>query len=131
MSWQAYVDNQICAYVQCKAAVIAGLADGSIWAKYEATPANAITAAEMKVISDTIRSKPAKFLENGVHVGGEKYVCISADERLVRGRRSQSPMIVVATSTLLLVVVAADDFPPGQLNSVVEKLGDYLRSTNF
>lgn len=35
MSWQAYVDNEICAVVSCKVAVIAGLQDGSIWAKFE------------------------------------------------------------------------------------------------
>ena len=35
MSWQAYVDNQICAQVSCKLAVIGGLADGQVWAKFE------------------------------------------------------------------------------------------------
>ena len=35
MSWQQYVDNQICAAVSCRVAVIAGLADGAVWAKFE------------------------------------------------------------------------------------------------
>lgn len=35
MSWQAYVDNQICAAVSCRIAAIAGLQDGAVWAKYE------------------------------------------------------------------------------------------------
>ena len=35
MSWQAYVDNQICAQVSCRVAVIAGLQDGAVWAKFE------------------------------------------------------------------------------------------------
>lgn len=35
MSWQAYVDNQICAAVSCRVAVIAGLQDGAVWAKFE------------------------------------------------------------------------------------------------
>jgi hypothetical protein len=35
MSWQTYVDNQICAQVSCRLAVIAGLQDGQIWAKFE------------------------------------------------------------------------------------------------
>ena len=35
MSWQAYVDNQICAAVSCRVAVIAGLAEGAVWAKFE------------------------------------------------------------------------------------------------
>lgn len=35
MSWQSYVDNQICAQVSCRLAAIAGLQDGAIWAKFE------------------------------------------------------------------------------------------------
>ena len=35
MSWQQYVDNQICAQVSCRLAVIAGLQDGAVWAKFE------------------------------------------------------------------------------------------------
>ena len=35
MSWQNYVDQQICQNVDCRLAVIAGLADGAIWAKFE------------------------------------------------------------------------------------------------
>jgi len=131
MSWQAYVDNQICAFVQCKTAAIAGLQDGSIWAKYEATPANTITQAEMKAIIDTMRNNPSKFLEGGIHLGGEKYITISSDEKLVRGRKGTSALIVVVTNTLVLAVATQEGFPAGQLNSIVEKLGDYLRSTNF
>lgn len=32
MSWQAYVDQQICGVVDCKYACIAGLQNGQIWA---------------------------------------------------------------------------------------------------
>ena len=35
MSWQAYVDDQICAQIEARFACIAGLADGAIWAKKE------------------------------------------------------------------------------------------------
>lgn len=31
----------------------------------------------------------------------------------------------------LLVAATTDGFPPGQLNTVVEKLGDYLRASNY
>lgn len=33
MSWQAYVDQQICGVVDCKFACIAGLQNGQIWAQ--------------------------------------------------------------------------------------------------
>lgn len=35
MSWQSYVDDQICKQVECTFAAIAGIQDGSIWAKFE------------------------------------------------------------------------------------------------
>lgn len=35
MSWQAYVDNQICTQVDCNLAVIANIQDGAIWGIFE------------------------------------------------------------------------------------------------
>ncbi|KAL1432157.1 hypothetical protein MTO96_013492 [Rhipicephalus appendiculatus] len=62
MSWQAYVDNQICAQVQCTVAAIAGLADGAIWGKYEKDPNTAkVTQQELKTIADTMKTKPKQF----------------------------------------------------------------------
>lgn len=33
MTWQAYVDQQICGAVDCKFACIAGITNGQIWAQ--------------------------------------------------------------------------------------------------
>lgn len=132
MSWQSYVDNQICQHVDCTIAVIANIADGSVWAKFEKEEKkNAINAKEIKTIADTIKSNPAAFLDNGIHIGGEKYICIQADNLLVRGRRGSSALCIVATGSCLLIAATVDGFPPGQLNNVIEKLGDYLRSNNY
>uniref|UniRef100_A0A131YEP9 Profilin n=1 Tax=Rhipicephalus appendiculatus TaxID=34631 RepID=A0A131YEP9_RHIAP len=132
MSWQAYVDNQICAQVQCTVAAIAGLADGAIWGKYEKDPNTAkVTQQELKTIADTMKTKPSNFNENGIYIGGTKYVCLSAENTLVRGRKGSSAFIAVATTTCLLVAATVDGFPPGQLNTVVEKLGDYLRTNGY
>ncbi|RWS31559.1 Blo t profilin allergen-like protein [Leptotrombidium deliense] len=174
MSWQAYVDNQICAQVSCRLAVIAGL-DGAVWAKFEkdipasvsvamttcvdrigaASPwldyilriintifamravlesaerMRSVTTEELKSISDAVRSDPTTFQSTGVRLGGEKYVCISSENNLVRGRKGSSALIIVATNTCLIVVATTDGFPPGQLNNVVEKLAEYLRANNY
>lgn len=132
MSWQTYVDNQICAQVSCKVSAIGGLQDGAIWAKFE-KDANTkpVTQQELKTIADTMRTTPAAFNETGIYLGGEKYFCLYADNSLLRGRKGSSALIVVATNTCLLVAATTDGFPPGQLNTVVEKLGDYLRANNF
>lgn len=130
MSWQAYVDNQICSFVQCKAAIIASLADGSIWAKQEKLD-NPITQQELKTIADTMKNNSNDFLAHGVHLAGEKYFCLSAESNLIRGRKGSSALCIVATKTCLLVVITTDGFPPGILNQVVERLGDYLVTSNF
>lgn len=131
MSWQAYVDNQICSYVQCKVAIIASLQDGSVWAKQEKSDTNQVTQQELKTIADTMRTNPQAFQEHGIHLAGEKYFCLSAESNLIRGRRNASALCIVATKSCLLVVVTEDGFPPGVLNTVVERLGDYLMTNNF
>lgn len=131
MSWQAYVDNQICAAVSCRVAVIAGLQDGAIWAKFEKDLPSEVTQEELKVICDAIRTNPNSFQERGIRVGGEKYFCLQAENNLVRGRKGSSALCVVATGTCLLLAATTDGFPPGQLNTVVEKLGDYLRTNSY
>lgn len=130
MSWQTYVDDHICKYVSCKSAIIASLQDGAIWAKQEKQE-KPVTQQELKVISDTMRTNPNSFLEHGVHLAGEKYFCLSADSNLIRGRKGSSALCIVATKSCLLVVVTTDGFPPGLLNTVVERLGDYLISTHY
>jgi len=131
MSWQAYVDNQICAQVSCRLAVIAGLQDGAVWAKFEKDLAAPVTQEELKTIADAIKDNAGSFQENGIRLGGEKYFCLSAEPNLLRGRKGSSALCIVATNTCLLAAATTDGFPPGQLNTVVEKLGDYLRTNSY
>lgn len=90
-----------------------------------------VTQQELKTIADTMRSNPGAFQECGIRLGGEKYICLHSDNQLVRGRKGNSALIVVATNTCLLIAATCDGFPAGQLNTVVEKLGDYLRGNNY
>lgn len=129
MSWQAYVDEQICSQVSCKIAVIASLQDGSVWAKKD-SPLE-VTQQELKSIADTMRNDPKSFERNGVHLAGEKYICLFADSNLIRGRKGSAALCIVATKSCLLVAVTTDGFPPGNLNTVVEKLGEYLVTSNY
>ena len=127
MSWQAYVDNQICAAVSCRVAVIAGLTDGAVWAKFEKdlpsevsclllppptppqplrlprvvplTPVMQVTQEELKKIADGMRSNPGSFTTSGIWLGGEKYFCLNAESSLLRGRKGSSALCVVATNT--------------------------------
>ncbi|UYV77841.1 hypothetical protein LAZ67_15002547 [Cordylochernes scorpioides] len=90
-----------------------------------------VSQDELKTIADTMKNNPQLFNESGIHLGGEKYFCLSAESTLVRGRKGGSALIVVATNTCLLVATTIDTFPVGKLNIIVEKLGDYLRANNY
>lgn len=62
-------------------------------------PFSQVTQQELKTIADAIKANPNSFLENGIHLGGEKYICIQADNSLVRGRKGSSALCIVATNT--------------------------------
>ncbi|XP_076370113.1 uncharacterized protein LOC143256597 [Tachypleus tridentatus] len=130
MSWQVYVDDHICCQIQCRIAVIAGL-DGGIWAKRENDPNAQITPSELKFIVDSMRTNPSVFEENGIHIGGEKYICLKAENTLLRGRKGSSALCVVATEKCLIAAGTIDGVPAGNLNIVVEKLGEYLRASGY
>jgi len=131
MSWQAYVDDQICKQVSCKFACIAGLANGQIWAQQAESSDVKVGEDEIKTIATKIMSDPDNFTQCGIMLGGEKYICISAEKGLVRGRKNKNALCIVATNTCLLVAVCKDGGSPGQLNNVVEKLADYLRQNQY
>ncbi|RWS18304.1 Profilin-5-like protein, partial [Leptotrombidium deliense] len=57
--------------------------------------------------------------------------CIAAENNLSRGRKGLSAVCIITTNTLLILAASTDGFPPGQFNTVVEKLGDYLRSYQY
>lgn len=130
MSWKTYVDKEICEYVKAKQAIIASLADGSVWAKKE-NPDEVVTEQELKVIADTMKANPSSFLEHGVYLASQKFICLHADNNLIRGRKGSSALSIVATKSCLLVVTTEDGFPAGNLNTVVERLGDYLIAHDY
>ncbi|XP_013782042.1 profilin-1-like [Limulus polyphemus] len=130
-SWQTYVDNQICAQVQCRLAVIAGIQNGGIWAKYEMDSTCTITETELRLIIEKMKSNPTVFQETGIHIGGEKYICLKASDTLLRGRKGSSALCIVATEQCLIAAATTDGVPAGKLNIVVERLGDYLRMSGL
>ncbi|XP_054164851.1 profilin-like [Oppia nitens] len=131
MSWQSYIDSEIKDKVSCNVAVIAGITDGQLWGHYVKEGLQPIIPTELKTIADTMRDNPNCFLEKGIHLGGEKYFCLSAENSLIRGRKDNRALCVVSTNATLVGAVTADNEPPGKLNTVVEKLGDYLKSMGY
>ena len=131
MSWQAFVDQQILAIVPCKVALIAGIDDGTIWAQNEGSGVT-VTPEELAAIGRSIKSNNAtEFQESGIKLGGEKYICITFEPFLVRGRKNKNALCIVGTTSCLIVAVCDEKATPGQLNNAVEKLGDYLKANGY
>lgn len=88
--WVKIIFFLICILLRCRWwwGIIANL---FFWAQ--------ITQQELKTIADAIRTNPTVFNVSGVHLGGEKYICLTAEPCLVRARRGSSAMIAVATNT--------------------------------
>lgn len=61
-----------------------------------------VTQQELKTIADTMRNNPGSFQEHGIHLGGEKYFCLTAENNLVRGRKGSSALCIVATNTCMI-----------------------------
>lgn len=68
---------------------------------------------------------------NGIHVKGEKYVVIRADERSIYGRQQESGIICVKTKQAILVGHYPKGAQPGDATKVVEQLADYLIGVNY
>jgi len=126
MSWQSYVDDQLLAAKTVSKAAIAGH-DGNIWATSEGFAA---TAAELKFIISNL-GQTDQFAMNGLKVGGVKYMFLSGDDKVVRGKKGTSGVHIVKTVQAVIVAVYEEPIVPEQCANTTEKLGEYLISVGY
>jgi len=126
MSWQAYVDSNLVGSGHIAKASILG-ADGSTWA----------TSAGFAVSLDEGKKLAAGFKDagglrtSGLHVAGEKYLVIKADDRSIYGKKGAGGIAAVKTAQGILVGVYKEGTQPGQATTTVEKLADYLIDNGY
>merc|ERR1712062_134087 len=126
MSWQSYVDDQLLATGMVTAAAIAGH-DGSIWAKsggFNCSP------DEVKKILGSWDNTSAMGM-NGVTVNGLKYMFLSANDKVVRGKKGSSGVHICKTTQAVIVSTYKEPVVPEQCANATEKLGDYLISVGY
>ncbi|GMM33582.1 profilin [Saccharomycopsis crataegensis] len=126
MSWQAYTDNLIATSFVDKAAIYSAAGD-SVWAESNAL---GLYSTEIQEIAKGFQS-PEILQSKGLHVKGEKYFLIKADERSIYGRQEKSGLICVKTKQAILVGHYPEGVQPGDATKVVEQLADYLISVNY
>jgi len=107
-------------------AVIAGL-DGTVWAK----SANIEPSKEeLSKISGAFPDQ-SKLAEGGVMMGGEKFIYLSGNDKVIRCKKGKSGLHAVKTIQAVLVAVYEEPVQANQVAKVVEDLGDYLVSVSY
>ncbi|ODQ66571.1 Profilin/allergen [Nadsonia fulvescens var. elongata DSM 6958] len=126
MSWQAYVDNLIGSGKVDKAALFSRAGD-SVWA----TSANLnVTAPEIAALAHGF-DDASPLQASGLHIQGQKFFLLRADDRSIYGKHQNEGVIAVRTKQALLLAHYPEGIQAGEATKVVEQLADYLISVNY
>ncbi|KAK9820976.1 hypothetical protein WJX81_006255 [Elliptochloris bilobata] len=131
MSWQSYVDEHLMCELphggQLASAAIVGQ-DGGVWAQSDGFPE--ILPEQVEKIVGALKSETANsnLAQHGLHLGSTKYITIPGEQGVViRGKKGAEGVTIKATATALVIGIYSEGVQPGDVNIVVENLGDYLK----
>ena len=71
---------------------------------------------------------PSTFQASGLWCGGVKYMYLSGDGKLARGKKGQGGVNISKSNTTVLIGVYDERLQPPQAAQLVEKLTAYLES---
>ncbi|KAK5001148.1 profilin, required for normal timing of actin polymerization in response to thermal stress [Elasticomyces elasticus] len=156
MSWQAYVDQSLVGTGNLDKAAIFNSDGNSVWAT---SPGFAVAPNEMQEIVNAYRDKGdangvKRVQSSGLHVAGERFVVLKADERSLYGKKvhnsanqlwhqcwtkeqyltapqGKEGIVIVKTTQAILVTHYPETGQPGAAANTVEQLGDYLISVGY
>ncbi|VEU20706.1 DEKNAAC101538 [Brettanomyces naardenensis] len=121
MSWNAYTDN-LTATGKLDKAAIYGADGASVWAT---TNGFQLQPSEVQDIA-TGYGDASKLWSSGLHVEGQKYFCIKADDRSIYGKHEAEGVLCVKTKQAILIAHYPGGVQPGEAAKIVEQLADYL-----
>jgi len=126
MSWQSYVDDQLLATKMVSQAAICGH-DGNIWAT---SAGFGVTAAELKHLATNFGNMEVLPM-SGLNVNATKYMFLSANDRVMRGKKGTSGVHIMKTVQAIIVCVYHEPILPEQCANTTEKLGEYLIGVGY
>lgn len=126
MSWNAYTDSLISTGKIDKAAIYSAAGD-SLWAE---SGGFQIAPQEISNIAQGY-ANPASLQAHGLHVQGQKYFLLRADERSVYAKLDDTGIVAVKTKQAVLIAHYPSGVQAPEATSVVEKLADYLISVGY
>jgi len=130
MSWQAYVDTSLVGTGNIDKAAIFSAAGDSKWA---ASHGFNVKPEELKEIVSAYKdtSDVKKVQSTGLHVAGDKYVVIKADDRSLYGKKGKTGILIVKTAQAILISHYPETVQPGAAATTVEQLADYLIGVGY
>ncbi|EKG20276.1 Profilin/allergen [Macrophomina phaseolina MS6] len=133
MSWQAYVDTSLVGTGNVDKAAIFNAEGNSVWATSAGFTIDPKEAAEIvSAYKDKGDANGIKQVQStGLHIAGDKYVVLKADERSLYGKKGREGIVIVKTTQAILVAHYPETVQPGVAANTVEQLGDYLISVGY
>jgi len=125
MSWQEYVDNQLVGSGDVSKAAICGL-DGAIWA---ISAGFEVTAAETAALVKSFGKDDLTM--TGLMIGGTKFIFLSGDSELMRGKKGTTGVHISKTTKAVIVAQYTEPIQAGQCAKTVEALADYLKGCGY
>ncbi|KAI5794456.1 hypothetical protein DFH27DRAFT_484944, partial [Peziza echinospora] len=122
-----YVDQSLIGTGKIDKAAIFSAAGDSVWAVSSGFSAK---PEEIQHISKGF-SNSGPLFEKGVHISGEKYMCIKADDRSIYGKKGKEGFCAVKTKQAIIVAHYPETTQPGEAATVIEKLADYLIGVGY
>ncbi|KAG1715612.1 hypothetical protein ID866_1536 [Astraeus odoratus] len=121
-----YVDKNLVGTGKVSRAAILGQ-KGGVWA---ATPGYTLSPVEQKAILSA-HSELDKVRGSGIHLAGQKYFVLQANERSIYGKKQADGCVLVKTTQAILVAEYVNPIQAQECTPIVEGLGDYLRLVGY
>ncbi|TKA46416.1 hypothetical protein B0A54_02248 [Friedmanniomyces endolithicus] len=157
MSWQAYIDTSLVGTGAVDRAAIFSATGDSVWAT---SPAFNVSPTEMQAVvaayKDPGNKEGVKKVQSeGLHIAGERFVVLKADDRSVYGKKvswlglrrvksrvllgcgvkgetlRREGVVIVKTTQAILVTHYPESVQPGVAANTVETLADYLVKVGY
>ncbi|CAI4064218.1 hypothetical protein N7582_002616 [Saccharomyces uvarum] len=126
MSWQAYTDNLI-GTGKVDKAVIFSRAGDAIWAT------SGGLSLQPNEIGEIVQGfdNPGGLQSNGLHIQGQKFMLLRADDRSIYGRHDAEGVICVRTKQTVIIAHYPPTVQAGEATKIVEQLADYLIGVQY
>ncbi|TKA32008.1 hypothetical protein B0A50_01254 [Salinomyces thailandicus] len=132
MSWQAYVDQSLVGTGNLDKAAIFNSEGNSVWAT---SAGFTVSPQEMQEIVTAYKDKGSEGVKQvqstGLHVAGERFVVLKADDRSIYGKKGREGVVIVKTTQAILVTHYPETVQPGVAANTVEQLADYLVKVGY